>query len=317
MCGVGHADDDGYERALSHPTLTMSAPGDGDARALRSPPSAIAGVARGQFRRHDRGDDHASTSFGPQASAPTTCPARLERTVGTASPTGDGTWSPAAGYTPPSSTNATGGTRRSPATPTTIRPRHVRCGHGVDDGRPADPDPDDRGAGDRYVRTRRSGRLDHGDARRAAAAARLRRSRSTSTARRRPLPATCTGAGWTQVGGTITPSGNGSYNPSAGYTPPHGGTYWWYATYAGDANNNPTPDGLQRLDVVDERQRPDTFAFSNIGTPTAGTSFNVTLTATSQAGGTDTELHRRASASPSPARRTARTAQRRLYPRDG
>jgi hypothetical protein len=32
-------------------------------------------------------------------------------------------------------------------------------------------------------------------------------------------------------------SGNGTYHPSAGFTPAAAGKYWWYASYAGDAAN--------------------------------------------------------------------------------
>src|SRR5207245_8796707 len=44
-------------------------------------------------------------------------------------------------------------------------------------------------------------------------------------------------SGGTTVG-TATVTANGTYNPSATYTPPQAGTYWWYASYSGDANNN-------------------------------------------------------------------------------
>jgi hypothetical protein len=51
-------------------------------------------------------------------------------------------------------------------------------------------------------------------------------------------PTTCPGgAGWTTVG-TVTPSGNGTYNPSGGLASPATGTYWWYASFAGDSTNN-------------------------------------------------------------------------------
>ena len=33
-------------------------------------------------------------------------------------------------------------------------------------------------------------------------------------------------------------TGNATYNPTAGYTPTLSATYWWYASYGGDANNN-------------------------------------------------------------------------------
>lgn len=50
-------------------------------------------------------------------------------------------------------------------------------------------------------------------------------------------PGSCSSGGTTV--GTATVSGNGTYNPSAAFTPPSGGNYWWYASYGGDATNNP------------------------------------------------------------------------------
>jgi hypothetical protein len=101
-------------------------------------------------------------------------------------------------------------------------------------------------------------------------------------------PATCGGAGWTQVGGSITPSGNGAYHPSAGYTPTSGGTYWWYATYAGDAGNGPSTSTCGSSMTSTVVAGPDTFSFSTIGTQTAGTPFTVTITANLAGGGVDT-----------------------------
>ena len=49
-------------------------------------------------------------------------------------------------------------------------------------------------------------------------------------------PGSCSTGGTTV--GTAGVSGNGSYNPSGGFTPSSAGDYWWYASYDGDANNN-------------------------------------------------------------------------------
>ncbi len=49
-------------------------------------------------------------------------------------------------------------------------------------------------------------------------------------------PTICT-TGGTAVGSPVTAAGDGSYNPSAGFTPNSAGTYWWYASYSGDNNN--------------------------------------------------------------------------------
>jgi Domain of unknown function DUF11 len=51
-------------------------------------------------------------------------------------------------------------------------------------------------------------------------------------------PTSCR-TGGTTVGSPVTPSGDGTYSPSAGFTPPSGGDYWWFASYTGDSNNSP------------------------------------------------------------------------------
>lgn len=54
-------------------------------------------------------------------------------------------------------------------------------------------------------------------------------------------PSDCTSGGTTV--GTANVSGNGTYNPSAGYTPGGAGTYWWYASYSGDSSNAASNSG--------------------------------------------------------------------------
>ncbi len=49
-------------------------------------------------------------------------------------------------------------------------------------------------------------------------------------------PTSCSTGGATV--GMATVAGNGTYHPSAGYTPTVAGNYWWYASYGGDGNNN-------------------------------------------------------------------------------
>jgi hypothetical protein len=49
-------------------------------------------------------------------------------------------------------------------------------------------------------------------------------------------PSNCTSGGTTV--GDASVSKNGSYHPSAAFTPPTPGDYWWYASYGGDANNS-------------------------------------------------------------------------------
>jgi aldose 1-epimerase len=54
-------------------------------------------------------------------------------------------------------------------------------------------------------------------------------------------PSDCSSGG-TAVG-VATVSGSGTYQPSAGYTPTTAGTYYWYASYSGDAGNQPANSG--------------------------------------------------------------------------
>jgi hypothetical protein len=50
-------------------------------------------------------------------------------------------------------------------------------------------------------------------------------------------PATCeSGAAFTVA---VNVSGNGAYHPSAAFTPPRAGDYWWHAAYSGDLSDNP------------------------------------------------------------------------------
>ena len=61
-------------------------------------------------------------------------------------------------------------------------------------------------------------------------------------------------SGGMQIGTTRTVSGNGGYNPTAGFTPTAAGSYWLYATYTGDSSNDPAtsscPPGAAQEIVV-------------------------------------------------------------------
>jgi hypothetical protein len=57
-----------------------------------------------------------------------------------------------------------------------------------------------------------------------------------------PSPPTACTSGGTTVG-TATVSGAGTYHPSAGYTPPSAGTYYWYASYSGAGPNAASGSG--------------------------------------------------------------------------
>ena len=106
-------------------------------------------------------------------------------------------------------------------------------------------------------------------------------------------PTTCTTGGTTV--GTATVSGNGTYNPSAGYTPTAPGTLWWYASYAGDANNNTsttTCGGAMTKTTVGKASPTTTVSAPGTdatNTAIATSSISATLAqSTSTAGGTIT-----------------------------
>jgi len=106
-----------------------------------------------------------------------------------------------------------------------------------------------------------------------------------------PASGTCTttaGGLWTQVD-SITPSGDGSYNPNSPFTPTSAGTYWWYASFPGDSTNNAANStcGSSMASTVVSNP-PDTFGFSTIGAQTAGTVFTANITAQLWNGLTDT-----------------------------
>jgi hypothetical protein len=107
-------------------------------------------------------------------------------------------------------------------------------------------------------------------------------------------PSTCTSGG-TTVGSTTAVSGNGSYHPSAGFTPTATGTYWWYSTYSGDTNNNSDTSACgSSMPSTTVSLPPTTLTLSAPGSAMvnayiANTSVDATLSgATSTAGGTVT-----------------------------
>ncbi len=94
-------------------------------------------------------------------------------------------------------------------------------------------------------------------------------------------PTTCTSGG-TAVGTGVTVSGNGSYHPSAGFTPTTAGNYWWFASYGGDTQNAATAStcGSGMAETVVSSGATPTFELTPAtGPETAGVAFNVTVQA--------------------------------------
>jgi hypothetical protein len=58
-------------------------------------------------------------------------------------------------------------------------------------------------------------------------------------------PSSCVSGGATV--GTASVNGDGTYQPSAGFTPPSPGEYWWYASYGGSAGDEPAASACGAL----------------------------------------------------------------------
>ena len=67
-------------------------------------------------------------------------------------------------------------------------------------------------------------------------------------------PSSCASGGATV--GTASVSGSGSYHPSAGFTPPSPGDYWWYASYGGEPATSTCGAGMAETSVLQRPHRP-------------------------------------------------------------
>ncbi len=109
-------------------------------------------------------------------------------------------------------------------------------------------------------------------------------------------PTSCT-TGGSNVGSAVTVSGNATYHPSAAYTPATAGTYWWYASYSGDASNTASASscgtGMTSTSVTNATSATSLSAAApatgTTGTAIPASQLSATLSgATSTAGGTIT-----------------------------
>ncbi len=104
-------------------------------------------------------------------------------------------------------------------------------------------------------------------------------------------PSSCTSGGTTV--GAASAYGDGTYRSAAGFTPPSPGDYWWYASYGGDAGDEPSDSacgpGMAQTSVV-PKVTPTLSASGPLGgvagSPIAASSISATLAAGSAPTGT-------------------------------
>ncbi len=175
------------------------------------------------------------TVFGPQSSPPGSC-ASGGTLIGTASASGDGTYHPSTGFTPASTgkywwyASYGGDVGDEPSTST--------CGPGMAETTvvsKATPTLSASGpmggtAGTPISASQVSATLAEGSSPTGTITFTVFGPQSS--------PPTSCASGGTTVG-TASVNGNGTYQPSAGFTPPSPGEYWWYASYGGDAGDEP------------------------------------------------------------------------------
>jgi len=179
------------------------------------------------------------TVFGPQSSPPSSCTSG-GATVGTASVSGSGTYQPSAGFTPPSPGDywwyaSYGG---EPATST--------CGVGMAETTVASKaiptlsasGPMGGTAGSPIPASSISATLTGGSAPTGTITFTVYGPQTSP-------PSSCASGGTTV--GTASINGNGTYRPSASFTPPSSGDYWWYAGYGGDAGDEPAASACGAL----------------------------------------------------------------------
>ena len=98
-------------------------------------------------------------------------------------------------------------------------------------------------------------------------------------------PASC-GAGGTVVG-SATAAANGQYHPSTAFTPVSPGDYWWYASYDGDAANDPAASSCGQTMAKIVVTASPSVVVSAPATTTPGSTVAVSALAAVLSGGTN------------------------------
>ncbi len=217
--------------AKSATTTTVGAPGSstaGVAIASGSISATLAGAGAGA------GGTVTFTVFGPQASAPTSCGSGGTAVGSVVSVSGAGTYHPSAGFTPSAAGTywwyaSYGGDANNAASNST-------CGSGMTSTVAKSATTTTVGAPGSSTAgvAIASGSISATLAGAGAGAGGT--VTFTVFGPQASAPTSC-GSGGTAVGSAVSVSGAGTYHPSAGFTPSAAGTYWWYASYGGDANN--------------------------------------------------------------------------------
>jgi len=183
------------------------------------------------------------TVFGPQSSPPTSC-ASGGTTVGTGSAYGDGTYQSSASFTPPSPgdywwyASYAGDAGDEPSTST--------CGAGM-----AETTVASKATPTLSVSGPLSGTTGSPISASQVSATLAGGSGPTGTITftvygpQSSPPSSCAPGGTTV--GAASVNGNGTYPLSASFTPPSSGEYWWYASYGGDAGDEPAASACGTL----------------------------------------------------------------------
>jgi hypothetical protein len=178
------------------------------------------------------------TVFGPRSTAPTDCTSG-GATIGTTEVSGDGTYQSNAGFTPSSTGDywwyaSYGGDSIND-------PTNSGCGASMAETvvTPQTPSlslaaPSSDATGAPFPKWLITGGLSFGVAPTGTITFTVFGPQSAA-------PTNCASGG--TVVGTADVSNDGTYEPNATRTPSSAGDYWWYASYSGDSNNNPTNSG--------------------------------------------------------------------------
>jgi hypothetical protein len=215
------------EAAPVSPNLSANAPSDGQEGSPVSPSAMLTGGA-------EPTGAVTFTVFGPQSSPPSSCVSG-GTTVGGTNASGDGSYQPSTAFTPSAPGDywwyaSYGGDAGD-------EPAASMCGPAMAETTvpKATPTLSVSGpiggvAGSPIAASSISATLTEGYAATGAITVTVFGPQSSP-------PSSCASGGTTV--GTASVSGDGAYQPSAGFTPASTGDYWWYASYGGDAGNNP------------------------------------------------------------------------------